>query len=96
MLAEHLWPNVSPQLAAEKIEYTGRAGIQDTTGICIGAAVQNIEVKTPLHDREQAVARLAALGARQMWTRRQVDTFFRVSSQSGWLKLRESEGCLSA
>jgi predicted adenylyl cyclase CyaB len=55
-----------------------------------GAPVQNIEVKTPLHDRANIEARLQALGARQMWTRRQVDTFFVVTA--GWLKLREAEG----
>jgi len=54
--------------------------------------VQNIEIKTPLRDREKAEARLRALGARRMWTRRQVDTFFRVPLESGWLKLRESQG----
>lgn len=54
--------------------------------------MQNIEIKTPLRDREKAERRLQALGARQMWTRPQVDTFFRVVSPSGWLKLRESEG----
>ena len=54
--------------------------------------MQNIEIKTPLHHREDAVARLGALGARKMWTRRQVDTFFEVPNPSGWLKLRESEG----
>ena len=54
--------------------------------------MQNIEVKSPLHDPEKTEIRLCALGARKMWTRRQVDTFFRVPSESGWLKLRESEG----
>ena len=53
--------------------------------------MQNIEIKIPLHDREKAETRLQALGAREMWTKKQVDTFFRVSSPSGWLKLREAD-----
>jgi len=52
--------------------------------------VQNIEIKTPLADRANVEARLEALGARKMWTRRQTDTFFGVAA--GWLKLRETEG----
>jgi adenylate cyclase class 2 len=54
--------------------------------------VQNIEIKTPLADAERIEARLMALGARKMWTRKQTDTFFSTASGSGWLKLRESEG----
>jgi predicted adenylyl cyclase CyaB len=56
--------------------------------------VQNIEIKTPLADAERIEARLRALGARKMWTRKQTDTFFSTASGSGWLKLRESEGRL--
>ncbi|MGQ9589621.1 MAG: class IV adenylate cyclase [Planctomycetota bacterium] len=54
--------------------------------------MQNIEVKCPLRDRRKAEVRLEALGARKMWTRRQVDTFFRVPVRGSWLKLRECEG----
>ncbi len=54
--------------------------------------MQNIEVKVALSDRARMEARLEALGARRMWTRRQVDTFFRVPEEGGWLKVRESDG----
>jgi predicted adenylyl cyclase CyaB len=54
--------------------------------------VQNIEVKTPLHDWAKAETRLEALGAKRTWTRKQVDTFFKVPLEAGWLKLREAEG----
>ena len=53
--------------------------------------MKNIEIKTPLADRPEAEERLRSLGAKLEWTRRQVDTFF--NSPSGWLKLREMEGC---
>jgi len=52
--------------------------------------MQNIEVKTRLHDRQNAERRLEALGARRMWARRQKDTFF--TAPHGWLKVREAEG----
>jgi predicted adenylyl cyclase CyaB len=52
--------------------------------------MQNIEVKVRLHDRANVERRLAALGARKMWTLRQKDTFFAV--RMGWLKLRETDG----
>lgn len=54
--------------------------------------MQNIEVKTPLRDRAKAEARLEALGARRVWTRKQADTFFGVPRSVAWLKLREAEG----
>jgi len=54
--------------------------------------VQNIEIKTRLRDPANVEVRLLALGARRMWTTRQVDTFFQVPARSGWLKLREAEG----
>jgi len=50
----------------------------------------NIEIKARLHDRKNEETRLAALGARRLWTHRQKDTFFAVPL--GWLKLREVEG----
>lgn len=50
---------------------------------------RNVEVKAPLGSREVIEGRLASLGARCVWTRRQVDTFFAVAR--GWLKLREAE-----
>ena len=52
--------------------------------------MQNIEIKTPLHSREDVEQRLEALGARREWVRRQKDTFYDVPN--GWLKLREAEG----
>ena len=51
--------------------------------------MQNIELKSRLHDRAKTEKRLEALGARRMWARRQKDTFFAVPM--GWLKLRETE-----
>lgn len=54
--------------------------------------MQNIEVKAPLGDRKNLERRLEALGARKMWTRKQVDTYFRVPVRGSWLKLRECEG----
>ena len=53
--------------------------------------MKNIEIKSPLADRPCTEERLRSLGAKLEWTRRQVDTFF--NSPSGWLKLREVEGC---
>ena len=53
--------------------------------------MKNIEIKSPLTDRPGTEERLRSLGAKHEWTRRQVDTFF--NSPSGWLKLREAEGC---
>jgi len=53
--------------------------------------MKNIEIKSPLGNRPEAEKKLAAIGGRLEWTREQVDTFFRVPS--GWLKLREVEGC---
>ena len=53
--------------------------------------MKNIEIKSPLADRPGTEERLRSLGAKLEWTRRQVDTFF--NSHSGWLKLREVEGC---
>jgi len=53
--------------------------------------LKNIEIKSPLADRPCTEERLRSLGAKLEWTRRQVDTFF--NSPSGWLKLREVEGC---
>ena len=55
--------------------------------------MKNIEIKSPLADRPGTEERLRSLGAKLEWTRRQVDTFF--NSPSGWLKLREVEGCPS-
>lgn len=52
--------------------------------------MRNVEVKCPLRDRSAVEARLAAMGARRQWTRRQRDTFFVVPK--GWLKLREEQG----
>ena len=52
--------------------------------------MQNIEIKAHLRDRANVERRLAALGARKMWTRRQKDAFFAVPS--GWLKIREVDG----
>lgn len=52
--------------------------------------LQNIEIKAPLRDRNRVEAKLAALGARRLWTLRQRDTFFGV--EKGWLKVREVEG----
>ncbi len=54
--------------------------------------MQNIEVKARLTGRENLERRLEALGARKMWVRRQVDTYFRVPTSGAWLKLRECEG----
>lgn len=54
------------------------------------AVVQNIEIKTPLHCRDDVERRLGILGARREWVRRQKDTFYDVPN--GWLKLREVEG----
>lgn len=51
---------------------------------------QNIEIKARLRDRPKVEERLAALGARRLWTLRQKDTFYSVPS--GWLKLREVPG----
>jgi len=53
--------------------------------------LKNIEIKSPLADRPGTEERLRSLGAKLEWTRRQIDTFF--NSHSGWLKLREVEGC---
>jgi predicted adenylyl cyclase CyaB len=53
--------------------------------------LKNIEIKSPLSDRPGTEERLRSLGAKLEWTRRQIDTFF--NSPSGWLKLREVEGC---
>lgn len=53
--------------------------------------MKNIEIKSPLSDRPGTEERLRSLGAKLEWTRRQIDTFF--NSHSGWLKLREVEGC---
>ena len=50
--------------------------------------MQNVEIKCPLEDRAAVEERLEALGAEEVWTRRQRDTFFRVPD--GWLKLREA------
>ena len=52
--------------------------------------MQNIEVKAPLRDRLKVEKKLSALGARPMWVRNQMDTFYRVPE--GWLKIREAEG----
>jgi len=55
--------------------------------------LKNIEIKSPLADRPGTEQRLRSFGAKLEWTRRQTDTFFH--SPSGWLKLREVEGCPS-
>ncbi len=55
--------------------------------------MKNIEIKSPLADRPGTEKRLRSLGAKLEWTRKQVDSFF--NSPSGWLKLREVEGCPS-
>ena len=52
--------------------------------------MKNIEIKTPLADPDTTRQALAELGAREVWTRRQEDTFFRV--ERGWMKLREEDG----
>lgn len=52
--------------------------------------MQNIEIKTPIASIEQIEQQLATIGAEQIWTRRQTDTFFEVTR--GWLKLREADG----
>jgi adenylate cyclase class IV len=52
--------------------------------------MQNIEIKTPLPDPAAVRARLAPLGARRTWERRQRDVFFPVPA--GYLKLRQVEG----
>ncbi|MCZ6795355.1 MAG: class IV adenylate cyclase [Planctomycetota bacterium] len=51
--------------------------------------MKNIEIKTPLRDRPAAERRLEGMGARNLWTKVQKDTFFRV--ERGWLKLREAD-----
>ena len=53
--------------------------------------MKNIEIKAPLADRADTEEKLRSIGARLEWTRNQVDTFF--DAPSGWLKLREVEGC---
>ena len=53
--------------------------------------MKNIEIKTPLAERAQTEEKLLSIGANLEWTRKQVDTFF--NAPSGWLKLREVEGC---
>jgi len=53
--------------------------------------LKNIEIKTPLAGRAQTEEKLLSIGANLEWTRKQVDTFF--NAPSGWLKLREVEGC---
>ena len=53
--------------------------------------MKNIEIKTPLAGRAQTEEKLLSIGANLEWTRKQVDTFF--NAPSGWLKLREVEGC---
>jgi len=53
--------------------------------------LKNIEIKTPLAGRAQTEEKLMSIGANLEWTRKQVDTFF--NAPSGWLKLREAEGC---
>jgi predicted adenylyl cyclase CyaB len=53
--------------------------------------LKNIEIKTPLAERAQTEEKLLSIGANLEWTRKQVDTFF--NAPSGWLKLREVEGC---
>ena len=50
----------------------------------------NVEVKARVRDRAALLARIAALKAGHVWTRRMRDTFFRV--ERGWLKLREADG----
>ena len=55
--------------------------------------MKNIEIKSPLADRPGTEQRLRSFGAKLEWTRKQVDSFF--NSPSGWLKLREVEGCPS-
>lgn len=52
--------------------------------------MKNIEIKAPLDDRPGTEKKLADIGARHEWTRKQVDTFFTVPS--GWLKLRRMDG----
>lgn len=52
--------------------------------------MRNIEIKSPLDDREAVEVRLRELDARCLWTRSQRDTFYRVDR--GWLKLREADG----
>jgi predicted adenylyl cyclase CyaB len=52
--------------------------------------MQNIEIKTRLHDIATCERRLAAMGAKKLWTRRQTDAFYAVPR--GWLKLREQDG----
>lgn len=51
--------------------------------------MKNIEIKTPLANRNAIEERLRSINARHEWTRRQVDTFF--AAPNGWLKLREVE-----
>ncbi len=52
--------------------------------------MQNFEIKAKLKDRANVEHRLRALGAKCLWTLRQMDTFFNVPR--GWLKLREADG----
>lgn len=52
--------------------------------------MRNIEIKCVLSDRRAVEARLAELGAEEVWVARQRDTFYTVPR--GWLKLREHEG----
>ena len=53
--------------------------------------MKNIEIKTPLSKRPETEQKLGTIGATLEWTREQADTFYKVPS--GWLKLREVEGC---
>lgn len=52
--------------------------------------LQNLEIKAHYHDLQEAAQIAAAIGASKEWSRRQSDTYFRVSQ--GKLKLREEEG----
>ncbi len=56
----------------------------------LNATMRNLEIKCPLPNRAETEARLARLGARRIWERRQKDTFYTASRN--WLKLREAEG----
>ncbi|MCJ7483645.1 MAG: class IV adenylate cyclase [Thermodesulfovibrionales bacterium] len=50
--------------------------------------MKNIEIKSPLLDKEEIIKRLKSVNASNPWNRIQTDIFYEVPEKDSWLKLR--------
>jgi predicted adenylyl cyclase CyaB len=50
--------------------------------------MKNIEIKSPLPDKEEIIEKLKSVNASNPWNRIQTDIFYEVPEKDSWLKLR--------